>query len=45
MNSYSRQFRNSFAEIYTLIGSSKTLPNNVPDIRICRFCGKNENDV
>lgn len=45
MKNDSHQFRNSFAEIYTIIGSSKTLPKNVPNIRTCRFCGKNENDV
>jgi len=45
MNSYSHQFRNSFAEIYTIIGSSETLPKNASGIRICRFCEKNENEV
>ncbi len=39
------QFRNSFNEVYTLIGSSETLPDNLPNVRVCRFCGKNENEV
>ncbi|GEM_PF-1718729 len=45
MDNDTHQFKNSFDEVYTLIGSSETLPNNVPDTRICRFCGKNEDDV
>lgn len=45
MDNDTHQFKNSFDEVYTLIGSSETLPNNVPDTRICRFCGKNGDDV
>lgn len=39
-NNNIHQLRNSFNEVYTLIGSSETLPNSIPDIRICRFVEK-----
>ena len=45
MNNNIHLFRNSFNEVYTLIGSSETLPNSIPDIRICRFSGKNQDEV
>lgn len=45
MDNDTHQFKNSFDEVYTLIVSSETLPNNIPDTRICRFCGKNEDDI
>lgn len=45
MNNNIHQFRDSFNEVYTLIGSPKTLPNDIPEFRVCRFCGKNENEV
>lgn len=28
--------------VYTLIACNKTLPNNAPKIRICRFCRNDE---
>ncbi len=45
MDNDTHQFKNSFDEIYTLIGSSETLSNDVPNVRVCRFCGSNENEV
>ncbi|UFK97744.1 hypothetical protein [Kaistella faecalis] len=45
MNNNIHQFRDSFNKVYTLIGSSEALPNNIPNIRICRFYGKNEDEV
>jgi len=35
------KFKDSFNEIYTLIGSSETLSDSIPEARFCRFCGKN----
>ncbi|MBW8360966.1 MAG: hypothetical protein K0M56_02125 [Kaistella sp.] len=45
MSNNIHQFRNSFNEVYTLIGSCETLPNRIPFVRICRFCGKNQYEV
>lgn len=40
-----QHFKDSFNEIYDLIGSLETLPKDIPNIRICRFCNKSEKEV